>query len=85
MKYNNVKIDLKPLPVLEELITDLTNKMVNLKQVLAGCYQGDECYADENLVEGLKNDIRMLDSVIERCYAQQELIDMRAEQIIGLN
>jgi hypothetical protein len=85
MKYNNVIIDLKPLPVLEELIEDLTNKMLNLKHVLAGCYQGDECYADENLVEGLKNDIRMLDQVIERCYAQQELINLRSEQIIGLN
>ena len=80
MKYN-VDIDLKPRPVLQELIEDLTNKMLNLKQVLAGCGP----YANRELEEGLKNDIKLLDEVIERCYAQQELIDMRAEQIIGLN
>ena len=41
--------------------------------------------AGSSLVRGLKSDIKLLDQVIERCYAQQELIDMRAEQIIGLN
>ena len=80
MKYN-VNIDLKPTPVLQELIEDLTNKMLNLKQVLAGCGP----YANRELEEGLKNDIKLLDEVIERCYAQQELIDLRNEQIIGLN
>ena len=80
MKYN-VDIDLKPIPVLQELIEDLTNKMLAQKQVLADCGE----YADPTLVQGLKADIRLLDQVIERCYAQQELIDIRAEQIIGLN
>jgi len=82
MKYNNVKIDLKPLPVLEELITDLTNKMLAQKAVLADC---EHMGSPLTLIKGLKSDIRLLDQVIERCYAQQELIDMRAEQIIGLN
>ena len=81
MKYNNVKIDLKPLPVLEELITDLTNKMLAQKQTLVDCGE----YADPVMIQGLKSDIKLLDQVIERCYAQQELIDARAEQIIGLN
>ena len=81
MKYN-VDIDLKPRPVLQELIEDLTNKMLAQKQVLADCeYMG----APDNLIDGLKSDIKLLDQVIERCYAQQELIDARAEQIIGLN
>ena len=80
MKYN-VDIDLKPRPVLQELIEDLTNKMLEQKQVLADCGE----YADPALVQGLKADIRLLDQVIERCYAQQELINMRDEQIIGLN
>ena len=80
MKYN-VDIDLKPRPVLQELIEDLTNKMLAQKQVLADCGE----YADPALVQGLKADIRLLDQVIERCYAQQELINMRDEQIIGLN
>ena len=81
MKYNNVKIDLQPRPVLQELIEDLTNKMLAQKKVLADCGE----YASSILVRGLQADIKLLDQVIERCYAQQELIDMRAEQIIGLN
>jgi len=80
MKYN-VDVDLKPRPVLQELIEDLTNKMLTTKSVLADCGE----YASPTLVRGLKADIKLLDQVIERCYAQQELIDMRAEQIIGLN
>ena len=79
--YKNVKIDLKPLPVLEELISDLTNKMLAQKAALADCGE----YADPYLVQGLEADIQLLDDVIERCYAQQELINLRNEQIIGLN
>ena len=79
--YKNVKIDLKPLPVLEELITDLTNKMLAQKQTLVDCGE----YADPVMIQGLKSDIRLLSQVIERCYAQQELINLRNEQIIGLN
>jgi len=81
MKYNNVKIDLQPRPVLQELIEDLTNKMLAQKQVLADCGE----YASPTLVRGLQADIELLDQVIERCYAQQELINMRNEQLIGLN
>ena len=83
MKYDNVIVDLKPRPVLQELIEDLTNKMLAQKRVLH-MEQNNE-HADYLFIEGLKSDIRLLDQVIERCYAQQELIDMRAEQIIGLN
>ena len=79
--YKNVEIDLKQRPVLQELIEDLTNKMLTQKQVLADCGE----YASSTLVRGLQADIQLLDDVIERCYAQQELIDMRNEQIIGLN
>ena len=79
MKYN-VDIDLKPRPVLQELIEDLTNKMLAQKQVLADCGE----YADPIMIQGLKSDIRLLDQVIERCYAQQELINLRS-QIINLN
>ena len=81
MKYDNVIVDLQPRPVLQELIEDLTNKMLVQKQVLADCGE----YADPALVQGLKADIRLLNQVIERCYAQQELINLRNEQIIGLN
>ena len=81
MKYNNVIVDIQPRPVLQELIEDLTNKMLAQKKVLASCGE----YASLTLTRGLQADIKLLDEVIERCYAQQELIDMRAEQIIGLN
>ena len=83
MKYDNVIVDLKPRPVLQELIEDLTNKMLAQKRVLH-MEQNNE-HADYLFIEGLKSDIRLLDQVIERCYAQQELINMRDEQIIGLN
>ena len=83
MKYDNVIVDLKPRPVLQELIEDLTNKMLAQKRVLH-MEQNNE-HADYLFIEGLKSDIRLLDQVIERCYAQQELIDMRNEQLIGLN
>ena len=81
MKYDNVTIDIQPRPVLQEVIEDLTNKMLAQKKVLASCGE----YASLTLTRGLQADIKLLDEVIERCYAQQELIDMRAEQIIGLN
>ena len=79
--YKNVIIDLKPIPVLEELISDLTNKMLNLKKVL----RDNRRYADTDIVDTLESNIQLLDEVIERCYAQQELINLRSEQIIGLN
>ena len=81
MKYDNVIIDLKPIPVLEELIEDLTNKYLTQKAVLASCGE----YADPHLVQGLESDIKLLDEVLERVYDQQQLINARAEQIIGLN
>ena len=80
--YKNVIIDLKPLPVLEELISDLTNKMLAQKAVLADL---EHMNGGSSLVRGLQADIKLLDEVIERCYAQQELINLRSEQIIGLN
>ena len=82
MKYDNVIVDLKPRPVLQELIEDLTNKMLAQKAVLADL---EHMNAGSSLVRGLQADIKLLDQVIERCYAQQELINERNEQLIGLN
>tara|TARA_R110000796_G_scaffold25284_5_gene71458 strand:- start:349 stop:594 length:246 start_codon:yes stop_codon:yes gene_type:complete len=81
MKHNNVTIDLQPRPVLQELIEDLTNKMLTQKQTLDSL----DSYADPFLIQGLEADIRLLDQVIERCYAQQELINLRSSQLICLN
>ena len=82
MKYDNVIIDLKQRPVLQELIEDLTNKMLAQKRVLADL---EHMNGGSSLNRGFERDIKLLNDVIERCYAQQELIDARAEQIIGLN
>ena len=82
MKYDNVTIDIQPRPVLQELIEDLTNKMLAQKRVLADL---EYMNGGSSLSSGFERDIKLLNDVIERCYAQQELIDMRAEQIIGLN
>ena len=81
--YKNVEIDLKPQPVLEELIKDLTNKMLNFKKVLQMEHKLD--YTDFDVCNDLEDKIEFLDQVIERVYAQQELINLRSEQIIGLN
>ena len=86
MKYDNVTIDIQPRPVLQELIEDLTNKMLAQKQVLADLEEFNSGSSSTNLMmRGLRADIRLLNDVIERCYAQQELINMRNEQLIGLN
>jgi len=86
MKYDNVTIDIQPRPVLQELIEDLTNKMLAQKQVLADLEEYSSGASSTKLMmRGLRADIRLLNDVIERCYAQQELINMRNEQLIGLN
>ena len=82
MKYDNVIIDIQPRPVLQELIEDLTNKMLAQKRVLADL---EYMNGGSSLSSGFERDIKLLNDVIERCYMQQELIDARAEQIIGLN
>ena len=55
--------------------------MINLKKVL----RDNRRYANTDIVDTLESNIQLLDEVIERCYAQQELIDLRNEQLIGLN
>ena len=76
-----MNIDLKPIPVLQELIQDLEGKLNATKIALEGC----GAYANYHFKEGLKNDVKLLEAVLGRVIAQQELIDLRAEQIIGLN
>ena len=76
MKYK-VNINLKPTPVLQELIQDLENKLNATKAVLNDCGE----YADPQLVDGIVKDIALLEAVLGRVIAQQELIDLRAQQI----
>ena len=51
MKYENVIIDLKPRPVLQELIEDLTHKMLAQQAALSACGE----YADNTMVQGWNN------------------------------
>ena len=85
LKINNMKykvnINLKPTPVLQELIQDLENKLNATKAVLNDCGE----YADPQFVDGIVKDVALLEAVLGRVIAQQELIDLRAEQVIGLN
>ena len=66
MKYN-VEIDLKPQPVLEELISDLTNKMLSFKELLH--MEQSHQYCDSTLCKEIEDKIKFLDAIIERCYA----------------
>ena len=79
MKYK-VNINLKPTPVLQELIQDLENKLNATKAVLNDCGE----YADPQFVDGIVKDVALLEAVLGRVIAQQELIDIKT-QIICLN
>jgi len=72
-----MNIDLKPTPVLQELIQDLENKLNATKAVLKGC----GAYANPHFKEGLENDVELLEAVLGRVIAQQELIDIRTQSI----
>ena len=81
MAFEKINVNLKSTPVLQELIQDLEGKLNATKIALEGC----GAYANYHFKEGLKNDVKLLEAVLGRVIAQQELIDLRAEQIIGLN
>ena len=72
-----MKIDLKPTPVLQELIQDLENKLNATKAVLNDCGE----YADPQFVDGIAKDIALLEAVLGRVIAQQELIDIKTQSI----
>ena len=70
-----MNIDLKPTPVLQELIQDLENKLNATKAVLADCGE----YADPQFVDGIVKDVALLEAVLGRVIAQQELIDIKTQ------
>ena len=72
-----MKIDLKPTPVLQELIQDLENKLNETKAVLNDCGE----YADPQFVDGIVKDVALLEAVLGRVIAQQELIDIRMQSV----
>ena len=67
-----MNIDLKPTPVLQELIQDLENKLNATKAVLADCGE----YAAPQFVDGIVKDVALLEAVLGRVIAQQDLIDI---------
>ena len=77
MAFEKLDINLKASSVLEELIQDLENKINATKGVLADCGE----YASPSFVADLKKDIKLLEEVLARVIAQQELMDLRAKFI----
>ena len=71
-------IDLKTAPVLQELISDLETELSNKITELA-MIEGE--IAPRYIVHGLEKEIEMLESVLERVEAQQELIDLKQNSI----
>ena len=71
-------IDLKPAPVLQELIDDLETKICNLTTELA-MLEGE--VAPRYLVYGLEKQLDILEAVLERVDSQQELMNLKQNNI----
>tara|TARA_R110001606_G_scaffold84919_1_gene192896 strand:+ start:303 stop:533 length:231 start_codon:yes stop_codon:yes gene_type:complete len=71
-------IDLKTAPVLQELISDLETELSNKITELA-MIEGK--IAPRYIIHGLEKEIEMIESVLERVEAQQELIDLKQNSI----
>ena len=71
-------LDLTPAPVLQELIDDLETKICKLTTELA-MLEGE--VAPRYLVYGLEKQIDVLEEVLKRVEAQQELIDLKQNSI----
>ena len=71
-------IDLTPAPVLQELIDDLETKICKLTVELA-MMEGEN--GPRYLVYAIEKQIDILESVLERVGAQQELIDLKQNSI----
>ena len=71
-------IDLKPAPALQELIDDLETKICRLTIELA-MLEGE--VAPRYLVHGIEKQIDVLEEVLKRVEAQQELIDLKQNSI----
>ena len=71
-------IDLKPAPVLQELIDDLETKICNLTTELA-MLEGE--VAPRYLVHGIEKQLDILEAVLERVDSQQELMNLKQNSI----
>ena len=71
-------LDLTPAPVLQELIGDLETKICKLTTELA-MLEGE--VAPRYLVFGIEKQLDVLEEVLERVEAQQELMDLKQNSI----
>ena len=72
---------LKPTPVLQELIDALETKICKLTTELAMMEGTKAKYGARYLVYGLEKQIDVLEEVLKRVEAQQELIDLKQNSI----
>ena len=78
MKDKYMTIDLTPAPVLQELIDDLETKICKLTTELAISHSEN---APRYLTFGIEKQLDILESVLERVEAQQELLDLKQNSI----
>jgi len=71
-------IDLKPAPILQELIDDLETKICNLTTELAMLESEN---GPRYLVYGLEKQLDILEAVLERVDSQQELMNLKQNSI----
>ena len=71
-------IDLTPTPVLQELIRDLDNRICKFTRELADL-EGTK--APRYLVYAIEQQIDLLEEILVRVEAQQELIDFKQNSI----
>ena len=71
-------IDLTPAPVLQELIDDLETKICKLTTELAMLHSEN---GPRYLTYGIEKQLDVLEEVLERIEAQQELLDLKQNSI----
>ena len=73
--------EFKTTPILQELIDDLETKICKLTTELA-MMEGEKAkYGARYLVYGIEKQIDLLEEVLKRVEAQQELIDLKTNSI----
>ena len=77
MAFEKLDINLKVAPELQELILDLENKLEVHKMVMSDVGE----FASPSFVADLKKDIKLLEEVLARVIAQQELMDLKQNSI----
>tara|TARA_R100001126_G_C4773067_1_gene123374 strand:+ start:111 stop:353 length:243 start_codon:yes stop_codon:yes gene_type:complete len=74
MAFEKLDINLKAAPELQELILDLENKLEAHKMVMSDVGE----FASPSFVADLKKDIKLLEEVLGRVIAQQEIMNLRS-------